>query len=237
MQSVDFAGIVRRSNIDQEKHVKRLLTLTTTLLITMSACGDDGNGSATDTTTTDTTVADTTVEDTTVEDTTVEDTTVEDTTVEDTTVADTTASTCTQTGFTAVAEDAGDLGGYFRYIAQTTITAGEPVSLLTFELIPEIGAEGPGTYELEGDNYVDCGNCITISQNCDDDLLNCEKAFLVQQGTLTITSWGDSGGTFEGTLTDAVFAEATFADDLTSTVVDGGDSWCLGSFAFSATVQ
>lgn len=190
------------------------------IAVGMSACGDDGdsNEPAADTTgATDTGALDDTAPDT-------------------TTPVDTTAANgCTTTGFVPVAEDAAAAFGAFRYLAQDTL--GAPVSVVTFELVEGLGADGPGTYDIVDDNFADCGNCLTISQNCDENLSNCEKAFLAQSGTLEITSWGDSGSTFAGTLSNAVFYEATFGDDLTSTIVDGGDTWCLDSYSFSAVVQ
>ncbi|MCA9516202.1 MAG: hypothetical protein KC635_14765 [Myxococcales bacterium] len=201
-----------------------------------AACGDSGSGNGgADTSGTDTTVADTTVADTTVADTTVADTAEGDTTVADTT-GDTTQPSCDHSGFTAVAQDAGPAFGFFFYIAQTTLAA--PVDTLNFEIIEEQGgATEAGSYPLTGENYKTCGNCVLVYQGCDENLDNCAKTYLAQSGTLVIDDLGDVSGTFAGTLQNAVLAEVTVAEDYTSTLVTGGETWCIDSFAFSADVQ
>ena len=152
------------------------------------------------------------------------------------TTGDTTQPSCDHSGFTAVAQDAGPAFGFFFYIAQTTLAA--PVDTLNFEIIEEQGgATEAGSYPLTGENYKTCGNCVLVYQGCDENLDNCAKTYLAQSGTLVIDDLGDVSGTFAGTLQNAVLAEVTVAEDYTSTLVTGGETWCIDSFAFSADVQ
>jgi hypothetical protein len=145
-------------------------------------------------------------------------------------------SDCEHTGFTAVAEDAGPFFGAFRYIAQSTL--GEPVDVLSFELISEQGgATAAGTYSLTDDDYASCGNCVVIFQGCDGDLAHCDRTFLAQSGTLVISSFGASGEDFSGTISDIILAEVTIEEDLSSTVVPEGQTWCIDSFSFVTEVQ
>jgi hypothetical protein len=184
-------------------------------------------GATVDTATTDTAATDTAAT----------DAATTDTAATDTAMTDTPLLGCAHNEFTAVAQDAGDYLGIFRYLAQSTL--GAPVDLMTFEFIPGVAgvATGVGQYILTDDNYADCANCLTMSYQCDENLSNCAQAFLVQSGTLDITTWDAAGGTFAGTLSDAIFAEATFDGQLNSTVVPGGDAWCIQSYSFSATIQ
>jgi hypothetical protein len=206
------------------------LTLTSFVFCSLIACGDD------DTKATDTaadTTADTTADAT-------PDTTPDiapDTTpdVAPDTTPDT-SSSCDKTGFTAAAQDAGTIFGVFTYIAQSTL--GTPVDVLNLEFVTANGgASTAGTYVLDDKNYDACGNCLTVWAACDEDLANCAKKFLVQEGTLQIDTFGASGGTFAGHIADAVLIEVTIDDNFMSTPVVDGETWCIARLDFSATVQ
>lgn len=206
------------------------ITLASLALFPLIACGDD-DPKATDTA--DTTQPDTTQPDTTEPDTT-PDTTEPDTTAD--TSPDTTPSNCDKNGFTAAAQDAGTIFGIFTYIAQSTL--GTPVDVLNLELVDTNGgATAPGTFAFDDTNYSACGNCLTIWLGCDENLGNCQKKFLVQEGTLQIDTFGESGGTLAGHIEDAVLIEVTIGEDFVSTPVVDGETWCLDRYEFSTTIQ
>ena len=167
------------------------------------------------------------------------DTEVEDEPSNDTDEADTNAdtdetNTCSRTGFTPVAQDSGVLTGMFRYIAQSTL--GVPVDVLYFFLDPnQGGAQEAGTYAITDANYKTCANCIVIDQGCDENLVNCEKYFLANTGSLVISNFGTER--FSGILDNAEFVEVTIDEDLTSTPVIDGEKWCVDDYAFDASVQ
>lgn len=206
------------------------ITLASLALCPLIACGDD-DPKATDTA--DTTQPDTTTPDTTEPDTT-PDTTEPDTTAD--TTPDTTPSNCDKNGFTAAAQDAGTIFGIFTYIAQSTLDT--PVDVLNLELVEANGgATAPGTFVFDDANYSACGNCLTIWLGCDENLGNCQKKFLVQEGTLQIDTFGESGGTLAGHIEDAVLVEVTIGEDFVSTPVANGETWCLDRYEFSTTIQ
>lgn len=228
--------------------MKRLPLLAAALSLFVFACGDDDK--KTDTTDTADTAGDTSTGDTTAD--TAPDTNVEDTAgpdiapdvTDDTSVADTSADTtpdttgaCTTNGFVSVAQDASFAFGTLFFIAQSTL--GAPVDTLNFELLSDAGgATTPGLYTLTGENYANCGNCVLIYQGCDENLANCAKTYLAQSGSLNITTLStEDNGKLIGTLTGATFAEVTVDENYTSTLVEGGATWCVDSFAFDVTVQ
>lgn len=184
----------------------------------------------------DTMVHETMDSDTMAHDTTVHETTPSDTTVSETSETTETTQTCTRSGFTAVAQDAMDYSPDISYIAQTS--TGAPVDTLTIDTYSDFsGASGPGTYALKAENFADCGNCVLAHAGCDENLSNCTKLFYAQGGTLEITTWGAAGEHFTGTLTGAVLYEATIDENDVSTLVPGGETWCIDSFAFDAVIQ
>lgn len=225
--------------------MKRLPLLAAALSLFVFACGDDDKKTDTTDTAGDTSVTDTTGDTTpdTAPDTSSDDTASPDTSA-DTSVADTTADTgpdttgtCIKNGFVSVAQDASFAFGTLFFIAQSTL--GAPVDTLNFELLSDAGgATAPGIYTLTGENYANCGNCVLIYQGCDENLANCQKTFLAQSGSLNITTLStEDNGKLIGTLTGATFAEVTVDENYTSTVVEGGATWCVDSFAFDVTVQ
>ncbi len=218
-----------------------------------AACNDKATGSGgeitvtdakSETTVSDTTVAETTMSETTVAETTVSETTVaeitpSETTVSETTVTETTGETtqtCDRQGFTAVAQDAVELSGDIWYVAQTTLAA--PVDVLNIETYVSLGgATASGQYLLKDEDYADCGNCVIAYVGCDADLNNCAKTFLAKGGTLDITTFGAEGAHFAGPLSGITLVEVTLDGDYHATVVPGGETWCIDSFAFDAVVQ
>jgi len=223
--------------------MKMRLALPLSLLLALTACGDDGDSTKTDTGTDTSSATDTTTTDSATSATdsatsaTDSATSATDTATSATDTATDTAASCDHNGFTAVSQDASILFGALLFIGQST--ASSPVDTLNFELVADKGgATTAGTYTLTDDGYADCGNCVLVWQGCDDNLDNCQKTFLANAGTLTITSIGESGAKLTGTLSDATLVEVTIDDEtFVSTPVAGGETWCIDSFAFDVDIQ
>ena len=112
----------------------------------------------------------------------------------------------------------------------------DPLTVLYLELYYVLGAEtGPFTFDVTGENDQDCAVCGLIYTNCEADGA-CESAWLVQSGTLEITANGGKDGQLTGVLRGARFAEVTINEDYESTLVDGGQTWCVDRYAFDAAL-
>ena len=113
-----------------------------------------------------------------------------------------------------------------------------PTDVLGLEIVPAFGGpEQPGVFDLGEANYKDCGVCLLIAMECKNDGSGCEKYFYPESGTLHITELGGVGGTLAATITDANLSEVTIdPDTYESSVVDGGTTWCLEEYSFSATL-
>ena len=118
------------------------------------------------------------------------------------------------------------------------VTAAEtPYNIIQISSLADWG--GPtttGTYSLEGINYADCGLCLLASINCTDE--GCEKTLYAEEGSVEISEIGFSiGDRFTGRLDGVVFREVTIDQDtFTSTLVEGGETWCLDGYEFSKEI-
>jgi len=54
---------------------------------------------------------------------------------------------------------------------------------------------------------------------------------------MVLDSIGDSETQLKGSLTDVVLVEVSLDNAFVSTVVDGGETWCLPSHTFDLTIQ
>ena len=113
-----------------------------------------------------------------------------------------------------------------------------PYDLLGLEFYFGFGADdGPHTLTFTGENYADCAECLLVYAGCDD-AFACERVFLASSGTLSVTENGGNGGNFAGTIDNVVLTEVTIDDtSYESTVVPGGQRWCIPSFTFQAFVD
>jgi hypothetical protein len=148
---------------------------------------------------------------------------------------------CDVTGFTAV-EELGDfnaaqprLARYFGFSS-----AGAPTDLLQLELWFDLpGApRTPGSYPIPDENYATCALCLLGSTACNASG-NCAKTFLASAGVLELTEVPNAvGGTLGGTVSDVVMREVTInAQTFESTVVPGGQTWCIEGYSFQVTVE
>jgi len=220
--------------------MNRLTTLALCFALSTVACGGDGGTSADPDTSSQ--VDDTsTVEDTSTDgdtgagdDTSVDTAESTDTASTDTGEGPNYPATCTATGFANNHERYLATGDRRGYIALTD--DGVPRDQLRIELYQTEeygGASTVGTYDLDGINYADCGNCIRVRTGCDAD--GCDKQYYADAGRLVIERW-EVGGKFEGHLEDVVLKEVTIGDDFVSTPVEGGGEWCLDQFRFSVDI-
>ncbi len=98
------------------------------------------------------------------------------------------------------------------------------------------GPTTPGSYSLDGINYADCGLCLVINADCNDE--SCAKTFYADAGDVDIDVIGfGEGEQFSGILNDVVFTEVTIDEStFTSTAVPGGETWLLDGFEFNGFV-
>jgi hypothetical protein len=147
------------------------------------------------------------------------------------------------TNFTAVEsqaayfQDSEQQADAWRYEGMDSATA--PGNILLIENWVAYGAHNTaGTYNITATeaSYLDCGFCVLLHKNCGE--TDCEKTFMpMAGGTYTLTTLDKTeGGTFAGTLTGVTLQEVTIAENLTTTPVPGGETWCMPSMTWTATV-
>ena len=160
---------------------------------------------------------------------------------------DDTPAGCTHTGFTAAVQAAMDSRPtYQQFVYNGGSASAEPMDIIAIEFFGGFGSPpptfAPGTFTVAGStadqNYETCGTCLLVREGCGSDG-TCTKYFFATGGSMTIETWGAVGGTFAGSLTDVDFEEVTIASDGTyhSTPVPGGETWCIPSYSFTATIE
>jgi hypothetical protein len=141
---------------------------------------------------------------------------------------------CDVTGITTSAQDAfmNDPGGVLVYNGG----AGANDDILVVEHWFQYGsATTPHTFAFPGENYLDCHTCAVILTDCVQG--DCARRFLVQSGTLVVTTLDTNSGSYAATLEDIVAIESII-DPATSisTPVPGGETWCLDQHSIAATI-
>ena len=132
-----------------------------------------------------------------------------------------------QTGLVTTDEDAWVL----------TVGTSDSSAILSVESYDEWG--GPtesGTFSLDGINYADCGLCVVVYADCNEE--ECASIFYADQGTVEIESIDlMNGGNVTISLTDVVLTEVTVDEEtFTSTPVDNARTWCVdGQFSGAVT--
>lgn len=87
------------------------------------------------------------------------------------------------------------------------------------------GPTGPGTYQINDDDYANCDICLVMFENCTEN--ECERLYLAQEGTIEITQLDGADGPFEATLDGVVLHEAVIGSDFSTQIVNNGKNWCL----------
>ena len=141
---------------------------------------------------------------------------------------------CSRSGFTSVRSRAQASDGNISFTGISAEAA--PYDVLLVQSFADYnGPTTPGTYDLAGINFKDCGLCLRILSQCNDE--GCQKTFYAQQGSVEITSIGMEGSQFTARFSNVVFEEVTVADDLISTPVPNGETWCMDDFAFDEPIS
>ena len=146
-------------------------------------------------------------------------------------------SGCDRSGLTTVSQGAATFGGLSGVLGYNGYSAPQQSGdLLDVELWFQYGASSvPHTFSFSGENYLDCHTCAVLMTECVDG--TCGRRFLVQSGTLDVTTIDAVNGVFAGTLQNATAIEVTIdPSTAVSTPVAGGETWCLDSVDMSADI-
>jgi len=143
---------------------------------------------------------------------------------------------CSRSGFTAALTGFNAETG--SVVVELRSSDKTPLDVLQIEIYTFgdfTGATDVGTYSLDGSTYEDCSNCVVVRSNCTSE--GCEKRFLVDEGDLVISQWDTAGGLFKGTLSGAKAHEVTIdSESYVSTLVPGGETWCLDGVQIEAQI-
>lgn len=158
-------------------------------------------------------------------------------TAPDANAIDAQAAACTYTGFastTELAERDLELDVLF-YTARAG--AAPAIELLTFDLYFPLGAtDGVQDFSFSGVNLADCHTCLQMRRNCTGNSCITGQKFLVQEGSVNVTQMGPAGTALQGSFTGLKLAEVTIGQGLTTTLVPGGETWCIDSYSFDQTI-
>ena len=117
----------------------------------------------------------------------------------------------------------------------------EPTDILSMQIFSDFNgaATSPGTYQLDDPDYETCANCLLVNTDCSRGQGGCNKTFIAEAGTLTITSTGGVGDTFEGKIDNAELIEVDidFNNDFETTPVEGGETWCITNFKWNEQIR
>ena len=146
--------------------------------------------------------------------------------------AETAVVSCTREGFQVVSSTAETClaaeGGFLNLVAADSFTA--PADTFGLELL--LDERTLGAYDFVDENYRTCERCLRLGAGCSNEG-GCQKTFLVYAGRMDITAWEDPGGRFRATFTDLRAREVTISTELplTSTPVEGGQTWCIDALS------
>lgn len=127
---------------------------------------------------------------------------------------------------------------FFAYQARTgEYPPFDVLQILSYQGAPYNGPDTPGTYDLSGMNYADCGLCLLLLSECNNEY-QFDQLFFISEGTLEIESISPGGGPFRARLRDAVFEEVTIdTATYTSTPVEDGDAWCIDELFINTMIE
>ena len=102
---------------------------------------------------------------------------------------------------------------------------------------------GPGTYEIQAENFADCELCVLVTTNCaiegdeETGVIPCETEMFAQSGVLEITEYNGTDSKLVGELRDVVAYEIEIDEESgLSTLVEGGQTYCIPSFEIDTEV-
>lgn len=134
---------------------------------------------------------------------------------------------CTYQGVEITRQSVSEQPTYFSYSAVSGTQAPfDVVYLQSYQGAPYNGPTTPGTYDLSGTNYQDCGLCLLAKRGCGSDG-NCDQTFYADIGQVRIDAIGEVDFKLKATLINVIFREVTInATTFRSYPVAGGDLWC-----------
>lgn len=140
---------------------------------------------------------------------------------------------CDKAGFTPVKEllDIQKAKSFFAYQAQSAEAPPLDIFMLqSYQGAPYLGPSAPGSYDLAGANFEDCGLCLLALGGCTGPQ-TCAKSYFADEGVVHVSEW-EEGGSFAGTLEGVLLREVTIDDSYHSTPVPGGETWCMDGYSF-----
>ncbi len=144
---------------------------------------------------------------------------------------------CTYDGFTSstqLAERDVDLEVLF-YTARAGVAPN--IELFTYDLYFPLGATNAAhDFTFTGENLADCHTCLQMRRDCGGTSCISGQKFLAQEGSVSLTQVGAAGTQMQGTFTNLKLAEITIGSGLTTTLVPGGETWCIDSYSFDTTI-
>jgi hypothetical protein len=140
-----------------------------------------------------------------------------------------------------LAQQSAELNEQYQVLLYSGATSANPpadsISIEIYQSAEFGGPTTPGTYNVDGANYSDCGLCVRIYKNISQGGAAPEKEFFADKGSVTITSIGDDGRV-TGTFNNLELKEVTIdSNTWVSTPVPGGETWCMSNVPFDAEVK
>jgi hypothetical protein len=145
-------------------------------------------------------------------------------------------ASCDLNGFNLAVQQAtyykqADSKNYMVWQGATSQTAPfDMVMIEDYQYAPYNGPTAPGTYNLAGTNYKDCGLCLLAQSGCTAE--GCKKLFYADQGTVEIQTISQGTSKFQAVFHNVQFKEVTINQTTyESTPVAGGQTWCMNNVA------
>ncbi len=96
--------------------------------------------------------------------------------------------------------------------------------------------DGPHQFSFDGENLQDCHTCLLMRRHCKESNCISGQVFLAQEGSANLTAMGAVGADFTARLQNILLAEVTIGSMLKTTVVPGGETWCIDSMDLNVEV-
>ncbi|MDX9720389.1 MAG: hypothetical protein RBU37_06565 [Myxococcota bacterium] len=112
--------------------------------------------------------------------------------------------------------------------------------MLLIEFYDGHAVTGPGSYPIAAtpaeQNYSSCTLCVLAGRDCVGS--SCQRYFLATEGSLVVESWLEAER-FVARLDDVRMQEVSidWAGDSSSTLVEGGEEWCLEGLEVQAATR
>lgn len=146
-------------------------------------------------------------------------------------------SACTYTGFAPTTE-ATERDVELEVLFYTARSGAAPsIEIFTYDLYFSLGAtDGVHEFTFTGQSLADCHTCVQMRRDCGSNTCLDGKKFLAQSGSVSVTEIGPAGTALQATFTDVKLAEITLGPNLSTTVVPGGETWCIDNYSLNQTI-